>query len=141
MVDRQVTNINSVTINSNPATNILDVDYQFVMQDKVRHTPNVVEGLGIRNYPKYHRIIIVHDSITDIYDSYIDDDGKNPVIPSGSIEYAVLNAGVAEVATWTLQANKWYVASRGELRVEKLQERKTWQVVLIGIGTLDRAFV
>lgn len=140
MADRQVKRINSVTINGNASTNILDLDYQFVIQDKVRHTPNVVEGLGMRNYPKYHRIILIFDSKTDIFDSYIDDDGKNPYFPSGSIEFDVLNAGTLQTETWTLQSNKWYVGNRGELRVERLQERKPWQVILIGIGTLSRGF-
>ena len=72
MVDRSVKKINSVTIDGSTATNILDMDYQFVIQDKVRHTPNLVEGFGVRNYPKYHRLILVFDSVTDIFDSFID---------------------------------------------------------------------
>ena len=139
MVDRSVKKINNVTINGSPATNILDLDYQFVIQDKVRHTPNLVEGFGIRNYPKYHRIILIFDSITSIFDSYIDDYEKYDPIPSGSISLEVFNHSTQAIQTetWTLEASKWWVAQRGELRVEKLQDRKPWQVVLIGIGTME----
>jgi hypothetical protein len=142
MVDRSVMKINNVTINSNVATNILDLDYEFVIQDKVRHTPNVVAGLGIRNYPKFHRITLIFDSVTDIFDSYISEAAKNTVIPSGSIDLEVYNhtTGLTQTETWTLEANKAWVAQRGELRVEKLQERKPWQVVLICIGTLAITF-
>lgn len=142
MVDRSVMKINSVTINSNVATNILDLDYEFVIQDKVRHTPNVVAGLGIQHYPKFHRITIVFDSVTDIFDSYMSMTAKNTVIPSGSISLEVFNhdTETIQTETWTLQANKFWVTQRPELRIEKLQERKPNTISLLGIGTLGIAF-
>jgi hypothetical protein len=136
MTDRQIKGINAVTINSVNAYNILDVNYEFVIRDKVRHTPNVAEGLGIRNFTKWHEIELVFDSVTSIFDPYIDDDGKNPAIPSGSIQFATLVAGVEGTETWTFEASKWFVQNRGELRVDRMSQRRPWRIKLIGIGTL-----
>lgn len=135
--DKYIISIDQITINSEVATNILDFDYSFVIQDQVRHTPNITAGIGIRNYPKWHIIGLTFDSWTDILDSYIRDEGVNPNIPSGSIKFTYVDEdGTVSTETWTLQANRFRVMKSDELRVEKLREHKTWEVILIGRGTI-----
>ena len=132
MTTRTVLRINEVETTGGVATNIMDVEWEFVIKDKVRHTPNVTAGLDIRHFPKYHKITMDFDTQTDIFNAYMDDDGVNPVIPLFKIEYTLVG-GATEL--WTFQASKSYVLSRGELKVEKLARRKTWRVVVICIGT------
>lgn len=141
MVTRQILKINEVEVNSNTTTIIMDLEYEFVHKDKVRFTPNTTEGLGMRHFTKYHKIIMDFDSHTDIFDAYIDDDGKNPAIPTFSIEFNSVNAGTPEVETWTFEASKSFVFSRGELRVERYVEKKPERIIVICIGTRSQTFV
>jgi len=140
MTDTKVLKINSVTFNSVTVLNVTDLQYRLVQKDTVRFTPNTTAGIGVRNFPKHHRITIVFDSRPTALDSYIDDDGINTAIPTFSCSLKVLRGGTEQTETWTFEASKSRVFRNGELRVDRYQERRPWEVVIIVYGTRTRTW-
>ena len=144
MTDRKFTGINKVTVNSVDETNVLDVDIWLMTDDynedlvEVQFTPGTIEGVGFKQWAKCWLVKIVHDGWTDLWDSYIDDDGEGIALPNFSVTFDIVE-DVAEKVTevWTFQANKSYIANRDEIRVEIEQERTPGAIYVVCIGTVE----
>ena len=139
MVDRAIIRIDAVRVPAGSATNILSFSDDFVMQNDPRFVPNVYEGIAIKFDHEWHDITIIFDSDTDIFDTYIDDDGPNPVIPSLIVDFTVVTIATQAVATerWTYTANQTYIRERNEGEIEEGRERQTFEYRILAWG--DRA--
>jgi len=142
MTDRIYLGINKITANVSDETNILDIDIWAITENmdedlvKIRFTPATHEGVGAKQWAKGFLIKVVHDGWSDIWDNYISDDGPNTVLPAFTVTLDITTAGVEGTEVWTFEANKCYVANRGDLTVDKEQERGEGVVFVICIGTV-----
>ena len=133
MTDRKYIGVSKITVNSVDSTNVIRVEHEYVMNLKPVTMRGTVECVDVNELPKkFHRYTLTFDTQSTVFDSYIDDDGDNPVIPSMSI---TLDLAGGDTELWTLQAGKSYVESRGERRIEGQVERRPGVVVVICIGT------
>ena len=139
--DEQYTGIQKITVNSSDCTNILWYEWEFVGQDggdilTPRFTPNTYESVGVTEWPgKYWRLRFGIDSTSTVFDSYINDDGANAVIPDLSVTI-VKSDGNTRVHTY--QASKSYVSNFDPS--SEVAERATYntsvvEVVCIGTRT------
>ena len=143
MTDRIYLGIQKITVNVSDETNILDVDIWAITDDmdedlvEIKFTPNTVEGVGAKQWAKGWLIKVVHDGKSDVWDAYIKDDVVNPVIPAFVVTFDIVTAGVVGTEVWTFQAADYcYVANRGDLTIDKEQERGEGVVFVICIGTV-----
>lgn len=143
MTDRKITGINKITVNTSHETNILDVDI-WLMNDEygedlaeVQFTPNTIPGVGFKQWAKVWLIKVVHDGWSDVWDSYIDDDGKAIEIPEFVIVFDTMTAGVVGTETWTFETDKSHIANRDELSVEIEQRRTPGAIFVVCIGTVE----
>ncbi|GAG15002.1 unnamed protein product, partial [marine sediment metagenome] len=109
MTDRKITGIKSVTAGDNDEVNIMDVEIWAVTDEgnkdlvEVLFTPNTLEGIGFKQWAKGWLVRIVHDGWTDIWDSYINDDGEGIPIPIFVVTFNTMVAGTAGTEVWTFQ--------------------------------------
>lgn len=142
MTDRKLTGINNVTVNSVPETNVMDVDIWYVTDElsedlvEVIQMANVIEGVGFKQYAKCWLVKITHDGWTNIYDAYINDDGKGSVLPNFSITFDTLTIGVAGTQLWTFQASKSYILNPDDVAFELDQKRTPGAIFVLCIGTV-----
>ena len=133
MTGRQIIECTEVDCNGNTSVNVVGYNQKFDQKIVPRFTPNTTAAVGVRHHSGKHRIITIdHDSVTDIYDAYIDDDGVNPVIPTLVITF-LIKGGDTQVHTF--EAAHCYVKNRGKLVVEKKTLRKVWRIEIVCIGT------
>lgn len=142
MTDRKITGIQKVTVNSVDETNIMDVDIWAVTEEgnedlvEVIFLANIIEGVAFKQWAKGWLVQLVHDGFTDVYDSYIADDAKGPVIPNFSITFDIVTAGVIGTEIWTFQANKSYIFNRDDVQFELDQKRTPGGIFVLCIGTV-----
>ncbi len=142
MTDRLYMGVNKITVNVSDEPNILDADIWAITDDmdedlvEIKFTPNTVEGVAAKQWAKGWLIRIDHDGTSDVWDSYIKDDVVNPLIPEFIVVFDTVTAGVEGTEVWTFQSNKCYVANRGDLTIDKEQERGEGVVFVICIGTV-----
>lgn len=133
MTGRHIYECTEVDCNASTSVNVVGYKQKFDQKIVPRFTPNTTAAVGVRHHSGKHRVITIdHDSATDIYDAYIDDDGVNPVIPALHLTF-LIDGGDTQVHTF--EANHCYVKSRGRLMIEKKRLRKVWRIVIVCIGT------
>jgi len=133
MTGRHIFECAEVDCNGSTAENVVGYDQEFPQRIVPRITPNTTSPIGVRQHSGKHRTITIDfDSVTDIFDAYIDDDGVNPVIPSLVITFTITGG---DTQVHTFEANHCYVKNRGRLVVEKSQLNKVWRIVIVCIGT------
>ena len=139
MTDRVFMGINKITVNVSDESNVLDVDIWAITDDmkedlvEIKFTPGTYEGVGAKQWAKGFLVKVMHDGYSDVWDPYINDDGVNVVLPAFTVTFD-LTGGGTEV--WTFQANKCWVANRGDLTIDKEAERGEGVVFVICIGTV-----
>ena len=133
MVDRAVIRIDAVRTPAGTSTNIVSFRDEFIMQNDPRFVPNTFEGVGMKFDHEWHELTIVFDSDTDIFDTYIDDDGPNPTVPSLIIDFTVVTIAteVQETERWTYTGNKIYVRNRDDGEIAPGRERQPFTYELI----------
>jgi len=143
MVGRALKTIDRVVTPVGTSTNIVSVSEEFVMQNDPRFVPNTYEGISMKFDHEWREIIITLDSDTDIFDTYIDDDGPNLPIQSFRIDFTmVIIATQTEITErWTYPANQVYVMDRREGRIEEGDERHTFEYHFLAYGNKTVSFI
>lgn len=142
MTDRVFTGIKKITVNSVDETNVLDVDIWAITDEgdedliDILFTPNTIEGIGAKQWAKGWLLKFVHDGWTDVWDSYIDDDGEGAVIPTLVVTFNTIVAGVAGTEIWTFQASKSYVSNRDEVGMRIEEKHTPGAIYVLIIGTV-----
>lgn len=142
MVDRKITGIQKITVNGVDETNIMDVDIWAVTDEgnedlvEVLFLANIIEGVGFKQWAKCWLVQFVHDGFTDVWDSYISDDGKGAVIPTLSITFDIVTAGVVGTMLCTFQASKSWIFNRDDVQFELDQKRTPGGIFVLCIGTV-----
>jgi len=144
MTDRKYLSIQKITVNETDETNVLDVDIWAITDEynedlaEVQFTPNTIEGVGFKQWAKCWLIKVVHDGWSDVWDSYIGDDGKGAVIPHFIVTFDIVKTLLAKVTEiWTFAPSKCYIANRDELKVEIEQERTPGAIFVVCIGDVE----
>ena len=142
MTDRTYLGINKITVNVSDETNILDLDIWAVTDDlnedlvKIRFTPATIEGVGAKQWAKGWLIKVVHDGYSDVWDPYIKQDDDNVVLPAFTVVFDTVEEGGADTEIWTFEANKCYVANRGDISISKEEDIGEGVVFVVCIGTV-----
>jgi len=143
LTDRKITGIQKITVNSIDETNIMDVDIWAITDEgsedlvEVIEMANVIEGVGFKQYARCWLVKVVHDGFTDVWDSYINDDGKGPAIPNFSITFDILTIGVVGTMLMTFEASKCYIYNRDDVTFELDQKRTPGAIFVLCIGTIS----
>ena len=143
MTDRTYLGINKITVNASDETNILDVHIWAVTAKlnedlvKIRFTPNTVEGVGAKQWAKGWLIKIEHDGYSDVWDNYIKQDVANAVLPFFIVTFDIVEDALGDVTEiWTFEADKCYVANRGDITISKEEDLGEGGVYVVCIGTV-----
>lgn len=134
-----VIRIINVTTPGGTSTNILDVEERLIQPGELKTPPNLFNPVGIKQDENLWLITITHDGITDIYDTYFEDDAANPVIPSLVITFAVVQDGTDYTETWTYTANQKYINNGPEGDVEAGRQEQDQKYFILAWG--DKAVV
>jgi hypothetical protein len=135
----QYVRVESVTINTESATNIMSYRWEMVGPEGgdilyPRFTPSVFDGIGVvEPSGKYWKFVITFDTSTTLFNNYIHSDAANDMIDYPV--YITLTTSVGGTATHTLETSKVYVSG---YQPSSLLESATYQpgaVELVCIGT------
>ncbi len=142
MTDRKFKGIQKIIVNSVDEENIMDVDIWAITDTfaedlvEILFAPNVIEGIGDKQWAKGYLVKVVHDGWTDVWDSYIDESAAGVVLPNFSVIFDIITAGVAGTEVWVFQANKSYVSNRGEIGVKREETRTPGTIFVLCFGTV-----
>ena len=142
MTDRKYTGIESVTVNAVPSLNIDTVDIWPITEEMeqdmvdILFSPDVVEGVGAKQWAKGWLLKVVHDGFTDVWDPYMLDNVEGTVIPALVVTLETLTAGVIGTEVWTFQVSKSYVSNRGEVGMKLGEKHTPGTIWVLIIGTV-----
>ncbi len=144
MTDRVYLGIQKIIVNSIDETNVLDIDMWPITDNydedlvEVKFTPNVIAGVGFKQWAKGWLIKVVHDGKSDVWDSYLSDTGEGAVIPNFTVVLNIVKDPAGKTTeVWTFEASKSYIANRDELKVAIEQERTPGAIFVVCIGDVE----
>lgn len=143
MTDRKITGIKSILVGANTEYNIMDVDIWLVTDEgsedlaEVQFLAGTIEGVGFKQWAKGWLVKVVHDGFTDVWDSYIDDDGKGIVLPAFAVTFDTVVAGVIGTMICTFQVSTAYISNRDDLHFERDQKRTPGAIYVLCTGIVS----
>ena len=118
--------------------NVLAVEAEFVGGGggdilDVRFTPNTYEGVGVTEWPgKYWKMMVDFDGYTDIFDSYLNDDGVNTTVPGFSVIYDLTGGNIA---LHQYEASQVWTSNWDGAGMRERGERQPTRIEFVCIGT------
>lgn len=130
-----VIRIDKVTTPSGAAVNVLSVREEFLHTINPKKIPNLMKITAVRQDHKWRVITIKLDSLSSIFDAFIEESADNPVLESLEIEMTVQKGTEELTELWSYAASKIYVSNKPEARVEDERERNPSEYELTAYGT------
>ena len=131
--------VNSVTVNGNPAYNVLTYDWELVGATgtnilNARHSPGSYQALGVvEPSGKHWAFRLVFDSSSDIFNAWIKESESNPFIHSTVAVSLQKTDGVARIHTY--QIDKCYVSGNAPSSITEKNIYNPGALEFICIGT------
>ena len=131
---------NFTIVGEGSCTNVLRFEDEFIMEITPQFLPNTFQGVDVKQDQKWRKLTIVVDSVSDIFDPYVDITTANTIIPANFYVEFTLADGAATTERWTYSGGApqtSYILNRLEGVVDGDSERDTVEYQII--TTCDRA--